>query len=219
MENSRQTFDLALRQLRTKLLQMGEGVQSALKNSLIALQQADLDFAAKVRDNDRNINRMEHDVEDMCIRLIATQQPVATDLRKIVAGMRIASDLERIGDLAVDVAKTVIRLNGQKPRYFMDEIQRMANTVDDMVSRALQGYVDNDVTLVQKLAEEDDEVDKTYRHIVEGLFEQSEHTPEFVSQAVYTAFVGRYLERCGDHVTNIGESVIYIVSGDRSDLN
>lgn len=218
MEN-RQAFDLALRQLRTKLLQMGEAVAQAITDSLTALGNANLELAEQVRDNDRNINHMEHDVEDLCIRLIATQQPVATDLRKIVAGMRIASDLERMGDLAVDVAKTVIRLDGFKPVRSMDEITQMAKVADGMITDALNAYVENDTTLAKKLAEEDDKVDKIYRHIVEDLFASSGQSPEIVPQAVYLAFVGRYLERVGDHATNIGESVIYIVSGERSDLN
>ncbi|QQE78165.1 phosphate signaling complex protein PhoU [Alicyclobacillus sp. SO9] len=217
--DNRQAFDLALRQLRTKLLQMGEMVAGAIQQAVQALEDANLDAAAEVRDNDKNVNHMEHEIEDLCIRLIATQQPVATDLRKIVAGMRIASDLERIGDLAVDVAKTVIRLDGEKPVETMPEIKKMAAVTDSMITDALNAYVENRTDLARKLADEDDKVDKTYRQIVENLFLASGQQPEAVPYAMYVAFIGRYLERVGDHATNIGESVIYIVSGDRSDLN
>lgn len=217
MEN-RQGFDLSLRDLRTKLLQMGEAVRGAMKEALVAYHEGDIDAAIAIRDNDVHVNRLEHAVEDLCIRLIATQQPVASDLRKIVAGMRIAADLERIGDFAVDVAKTTIRLKGTILTKFTDEIDSMAKLVDNMIADALQAYVENDAMLAQRLAEEDDQVDRTYRHIVEGLFATG-HSAEFASEAVYIAFVGRYFERCGDHATNIGESVIYIASGERSDLN
>lgn len=216
----RHTFDIALKELKLKLLHMGGDIQEALRQSIDTLRHLDASKARKIVENDRLINRQENEIEDLCIRLIATQQPVATDLRKIVAGMRIAADLERMGDLAVDIAKSAIRLEGQTLVKPLLDIPKMAAIIDQMISDALNAYVENNMDLAQKLAKADDEVDHLYRSIVEQLFTVGAEEPQAaVSQAMTLAFVGRYLERVGDHATNIGEGVIYIISGERSDLN
>jgi phosphate transport system protein len=215
----RNSLDVALKDLQLKLLRMGADVQEALREAVEALKVLDATRAQKVVDGDKSVNRQEHAIEDLCIRLIATQQPVATDLRKIVAAMRIAADLERMGDNAVDIAKSVVRMKGETLIKPLIDIPKMAGLIDTMITNALRAYVDNSVELAQKLATEDDAVDHIYRSIVEELFTLTSEKPTVISQAMTLAFVGRYLERIGDHATNIGESVIYIVSGERSDLN
>ncbi|QSO46258.1 phosphate signaling complex protein PhoU [Alicyclobacillus mengziensis] len=215
----RQNFDIALRELKLKLLKMGGDVQEAIRKAILALQNLDPELAQNVVDGDKAINREEHDIEDLCIRLIATQQPVATDLRKIVSGLQISTDLERMGDNAVDIAKSVIRLKGQKLVKPLVDIPRMAAIIDEMISDALNAYVESSLDLARKLAEEDDEVDHTYRKMVEELFRVTMDNPSAAEQAMSLAFIGRHLERIGDHATNIGEDVIYIISGERSDLN
>ncbi|GMA60274.1 phosphate signaling complex protein PhoU [Alicyclobacillus fastidiosus] len=215
----RQSFDIALKELKLKLLRMGGDIQEAIRVAVSALEGSNVALAKEVVDNDIKINRQDHDIEDLCIRLIATQQPVATDLRKIVSGMRLSMDLERMGDLAVDIAKSTIRLNGQTLVAPLDDIQEMAKIVDQMISEALNAYVNNDMEAAKQLASLDDQVDHRYRRIVEQLFNLSAAQPSATSQAMTLAFCGRYLERIGDHATNIGESVIYIISGERSDLN
>lgn len=215
----RQNFDIALRELKLKLLKMGGDVQEAIRKAILALQNLDPELAQNVVDGDKAINREEHDIENLCIRLIATQQPVATDLRKIVSGLQISTDLERMGDNAVDIAKSVIRLKGQKLVKPLVDIPRMAAIIDEMISDALNAYVESSLDLARKLAEEDDEVDHTYRKMVEDLFRVTMDNPSAAEQAMSLAFIGRHLERIGDHATNIGEDVIYIISGERSDLN
>jgi phosphate transport system protein len=215
----RNAFHNALQDLQQRLLRMGCTVQDALANAVEALKTMDVARAQSVVDKDPLINRQEQEIEEICIRLIATQQPVATDLRKIVAGMRIAADLERMGDLAVDVARSVVRLQGQKLIKPLVDIPKMAEAIDTMISDAIQAYTDNNVELAKKLAEEDDVVDHLYRKVVEELMSLVSDNPQALAQAMTLAFVGRYLERIGDHATNIGESVIYIISGEWSDLN
>lgn len=217
--HQRHAFDIALRELKVKLLHMGGDVQEALREAVDALKNMNLEKAERVVEGDKKINRLDHEIEDLCIRLIATQQPVASDLRRIVAGMRISADLERMADLAVDVAKSAIRLKGQTLVKPLIDIPRMSEVIDKMIGDALNAYVENNMDLANSLAATDDEVDKLYRQIVEELFTLTAHQPEAASQAMTLAFVGRYLERIGDHATNIGESVIYIISGERSDLN
>ncbi|GMA56018.1 phosphate transport system protein [Alicyclobacillus sacchari] len=217
----RQAFDIALKELKWKLLRMGGDIQEAIRRAIAALETQDTALAQAVVDGDANINGQDHDVEDLCIRLIATQQPVAGDLRRIVAGMRLAMDLERMGDLAVDIAKSVLRMGAAPSAQAWEDIRAMAKMVDAMIAEALNAYVDSDVEAAKRLAQMDDEIDHHYRHLVEQLFSRSTSTSENTTtpQAMATAFCGRYLERIGDHVTNIGESVIYIISGERSDLN
>lgn len=219
MAQQRHNFDVALRELKLKLLKMGGDVQEAIRKSIAALEVVDPELAQTVVDGDKSINHEQHEIEDLCVRLIATQQPVATDLRKIVSGLQIATDLERMGDNAVDIAKSVIRMKGQTLIKPLIDIPRMAKIVDKMISNALNAYVENNTELARKLAEEDDEVDHTYRKIVEELFDLSRRDASVGEQAMTLAFIGRHLERIGDHATNIGEGVIYIMTGERSDLN
>jgi phosphate transport system protein len=215
----RNAFANALQDLQQRLLRMGCTVQDALANAVEALKTMDVARAQSVVERDPSINRQQQEIEEICIRLIATQQPVATDLRKIVAGMRIAADLERMGDLAVDVARSTIRMQGQSLIKPLVDIPKMAVAIDTMISDAIQAYMDNNVELARKLAEEDDVVDHLYRKVVEELMSLVSDNPNVLAQAMTLAFVGRYLERIGDHATNIGESVIYIISGEWSDLN
>jgi phosphate transport system protein len=215
----RNAFHNALQDVQQRLLRMGCTVQDALANAVEALKTMDAARAQSVVDRDPMTNRQQQEIEEICVRLIATQQPVATDLRKIVAGMRIAADLERMGDLAVDIARSVVRLKGQTLIKPLVDIPKMAEAIDTMISDAIQAYTDNNVELAKKLAEEDDVVDHLYRKVVEELMSLTADNPQVLAQAMTLAFVGRYLERIGDHATNIGESVIYIISGEWSDLN
>ncbi len=200
-------------------MKMGGCMQDAMRQSVQAIKAQDSILAEQVIDGDKHINNLQHDIEDMCIRLIATQQPVASDLRKIIAGMQIAIDLERMADLAVDIAKAAIRVQDETYIKPLIDIPRMAKILDNMVTDALLAYVQNDVTLAKQLATTDDEVDHIYRKIVEELFAITQEHPEATTQAMTLSFVSRYLERIGDHATNLGESTIFIVTGERSDLN
>lgn len=215
----RRQFEADLKELRIQLLRMGTNVQEVTKNALVALRERDLDLATQLITGDADINRQENDIEDLCIRLIATQQPVASDLRKIIAALRIAADLERMADLAVDVAKTARRLHGQTISLSMQPLFNMGSIIDLMMKNALDAFVKGDARLARELATQDDEVDQIYRKHVESLFQSVGSDFETSTQALALAFVGRYLERIGDHATNIAEGVIYISSGDRLDLN
>lgn len=215
----RHTFDIALRELKLKLLNMGGDVQEAIRRSIEALVSHDAARAQQVVSNDSQINVQEHEIEDLCIRLIATQQPVASDLRKIIAGMRIATDLERMADNAVDIAKLTLRMQGQMLVKPLIDIPKMGELVDGMISNALNAFIDGNMDLAATLAADDDVVDSLYRNVLTELFQLAADRPETLSQAMSLSFVGRHLERIGDHATNIGESVIYIISGERSDLN
>lgn len=219
MTFQRQQFDAGLQMLRNELIAMGEKVETAIIDSVTALKDNNLELAEQVIARDVQLNEMEEKIGDMGSNLIALQQPVAKDLRRILIAFKMASDLERMGDLAVDIAKTVRRINGEPLIKPLVDIPRMAEIVQLMTSESLRAYIDENVDLAYKMAGMDDEVDHLHSQILRELFVFMVDNPKTVNQAILLCFVSRYLERMADHATNIGESVVYLVMGKRPDLN
>jgi phosphate transport system protein len=219
MALQRQQFDSALQDLRAVLIDMGKAVEDALLASVEALRDNNLELAEQVIERDRELNRMEEKISDMGSSLIALQQPVAKDLRRILIAFKMASDLERMGDLAVDIAKVVQRINGEPLIKPLVDIPRMAEIVQAMIGDSLRSYMEEDVDLAYKMAKMDDEVDHLHGQILRELFVFMVDNPKTVNQAILLCFVSRYLERMADHATNIGESVVYLVMGRRPELN
>lgn len=219
MSITRQSFDKSLEGLQQEILRMGSLVEQSIFNAVDSLKQKDVSIAQKVIDSDELINQMELEIEDHCIKLIATQQPMAKDLRRIGAGFKIITDLERMGDHAVDIAKITLRLDGQPLIKPLIDIPRMAELSREMVSDSLDSYVKSDMNLAKSLKAKDDEIDHLYASLFDELFEFMARDPATIQQATYLLFIGRYIERIGDHATNIGERVIYLVTGERKTLN
>ncbi|OPA80908.1 phosphate transport system regulatory protein PhoU [Paenibacillus selenitireducens] len=215
----RKEFDAGLGEL-TKLLEgMGNATEQMLKESIDALLQIDVNKARELIQRDAEINNMEERILDVGSKLILTQQPVAKDLRRILVAFKISSDLERMADLAVDVAKVVLRLEGQKLVKPLIDIPRMGETVQQMIFESIRSYLEENVDLAYKMSKDDDIVDQLYSQIVRELFTLMVEDPKTVSQAMLLTFVGRYIERIADHATNIGESVVFLVTGKRPELN
>lgn len=214
----RQQLDERLARIMEVLRQMGEEVEISLKEALDCLVSTNKEKAETIIKNDQRINDLERQVDDECVRVIATQQPVAKDLRKVIAAMKISTDLERMADLAVDVAKVVRRIDGPLMKPLID-IPKMAELAIEMTRQGLIAYINEDVEIANKLATDDDQVDALYNRVVRELLELMTNNPETLNQGMYLAFVGRYIERIADHATNIGESVVYIATADRKDLN
>ncbi|WP_274365715.1 phosphate signaling complex protein PhoU [Paenibacillus thermotolerans] len=219
MALQRQQFDSALQELRQALIDMGKKVEEAILESVEALRTNDLDRANRVVEHDPELNRMEENIVEMGTKLIALQQPVAKDLRRILVSFKMAGDLERMGDLAVDIAKTVRRINGEPLIKPLVDIPKMAEIVQLMTNDCLRAYIDENVDLAYQMAKMDDEVDHLHSQILRELFTVMGHDPSTVNQALHLCFVSRFLERMADHATNIGESVVYLVMGQRPDLN
>lgn len=200
------------------LKDMGKEVERILlgcMQTLISLDRIQADYWIA---EDQKINDFERQVDDECVRLIATQQPVAKDLRKIISAMKISTDLERMGDLAIDIAKIVRRIEGPLIKQLID-IPLMAEKALEMMRQGLEAYANEDMELANGLADQDDQVDQLYKKVVRDLLVIMTERPEVLDQGMYLAFVGRYLERFADHATNIGENVIYIATAGRQDLN
>jgi len=215
----RQQFDASLQELRKALIAMGEKVETAILDSVRALRDNDLTLAEQVIANDPSLNEAEEKIIEMGTNLIALQQPVAKDLRRILVSFRMASDLERMGDLAVDIAKVVRRINGEPLMKPLVDIPRMAEIVQLMTNDSLRAYTEENVDLAYKMAKMDDDVDHLHSQILRELFVLMADNPKTINQAILLCFVSRYLERMADHATNIGESVVYLAMGKRPDLN
>jgi len=204
--------------LNNLLEDMGKEVERILKGCLEALNSLDRAQAEFWIAEDQLVNDFERQVDDECVRLIATQQPVAKDLRKIISAMKISTDLERMADLAIGIAKVTRRIEGPLCKPLID-IPLMAEQALAMMRQGLEAYRNEDLILAQDLAIQDDEVDHLYDRVMRDLLIIMTQKPENLDQGMYLSFAGRYLERFADHATNIGENVIYIATAERKDLN
>lgn len=214
-------FDQSLKEVKTVLLEMGEKLEVAIDKAVKSLVQADLTMAESVLENDKYVDELEGRIDEAVSTLIATQQPVAKDLRKLIAALKIASDMERMADLACNIAETTLHLQ-QSERKFgkeLEDIARMAAITQKMVHDGINSYIDGNVQLAKSMAETDDQVDRLYETIVKRMMEGMIQEQQFTEAALRFCFVARYLERIADHATNIAESIVYIETGQREDLN
>lgn len=215
----RKEFDQNLEELRNLLRAMGDHVQEALKGAIEALQTSNIVKAEVIVKRDAELNNMEDQIMEIGSRLIVTQQPVAKDLRRIIVAFKISSDLERMGDLSIDIAKVTLRLEGQELIKPLVDIPRMAELAGIMIEESLEAYLDENTDLAYKMAQDDDEIDHLYSQIIRDLYGIMSANPDNLQQAMLLTLVGRYIERIADHATNIGESAVYLVTGQRPDLN
>ena len=219
MIGTRSGFDQSLKVLQQDILRMGSLVETAIAQAVEALAKQDVELAQKVIDGDAQIDELEDQIEALCLKLIATQQPMAKDLRRISAGFKIITDLERMADYAEDIAKVAKKIASQPLIKPLIDIPRMALLAQKMVKESLDAYVQEDVDLACRMAKDDDQVDSLHNQVFRELLVYMMEDPKTITQATYLLFVSRYLERIADHATNIGEDVIYLVTGERKELN
>ncbi|KOO43912.1 phosphate signaling complex protein PhoU [Priestia koreensis] len=217
--NVRKSFDLELKQLRDQLLNMAELAQKALDKAIYSLQHQDLQKAKQVLDEDNVINQMELDINNKAIAVMAKQAPVASDLRRIVVAIKISSDVERIGDLAVNIAKSTLRIGDQPLIKPIEDIPKMMQFVQQMLLDAVTAFYSEDVNFSKEIAAKDDTVDEMYGKIITELMELMAIRTSDVKQITELSFICRNIERVGDHITNISENIIYLVTGHLYDLN
>ena len=201
-------------QLKNSILQFGTIVEESISRSNTALFKRDVELAQKVIANDTEIDRLEVELEEECLKVLALYQPVAADLRFVVAVLKINNDLERIGDLASNIAKTVSQLTITGPLELPEEISSMAKQVEEMVKNSLDAVVKADPDLARQVRKEDDIVDAG-RHTVRKLvMQQIKKDPEKVEGLLQINTISKHLERIADMATNIAEDVIYMVEGE-----
>lgn len=212
---TRRTYDKELEELQREILRMGSLVETAINEAIQSLSKQDCELAKKVMQMDDEIDRLELVIEDHCMRLIATQQPMAGDLRRIGMAFRIITDLERMGDHAYDIAKIALKICDQPLIKPLIDIPHMGVLAQKLVKNCLDAFVQSDVELAKTMGKQDDEVDRLYAEVKEELMELMSKKPETVFQAVLLMNVARLLERIADHAKNIGDAVVFSVTGDR----
>ncbi|HEX3015155.1 MAG TPA: phosphate signaling complex protein PhoU [Desulfobacteria bacterium] len=216
---TRGQFDKGLEELRNEIIALAHMVESQITGAISALKDQDMDMANELIVNDLKVNDLQAEIEERCMLLIATQQPFARDLRKIVAGFKISINLERMGDLAVDIAKMALRIGKEPLIKPLIDIPRMCETVKAMVEGGVNSYLNEDESLARQMSKLDDTIDHLYNQIYRELLVFMIEDPKTITQATYLIFTARFLERMGDYCTNIAEEIVYIVSGRRSELN
>lgn len=219
MHSNRTSFENALAELQQDILRMGSLVEEAIKNAILALTKQDVTLAEQVKAKDDLIDQLELEIEAKCMRLIATQQPMAKDLRRIGVGFKIIVDLERMADYASDIADITTVIAGEPLIKPLVDIPKMAELTQLMVKDALDAYVKEDVELAAKMCADDDEVDRLHKRVFDDVLALMTKDAKNIKQGTYLLFINRYLERIADHATNLGEGVIYLVTGERKFLN
>lgn len=215
----RREFKKLLEELQHDILRMGSLVEENIPRAVDSLARQDLQLAQKVFQVEETINKLELHIEETCLRLIATQQPLAKDLRKIASALKIINDLERMGDYSAAIAKVTKRIGDDPLIKPLIDLPQMARKVQEMVKNSLDAYVAEDMELARAVGKADDEIDSLHKQIFRELLVLMMENPRNISQSTQLLFVSRSLERIADHATNISETVIYLVSGDRVDLN
>ncbi|HAK42371.1 MAG TPA: phosphate transport system regulatory protein PhoU [Clostridium sp.] len=216
---TRNSFDLKLQQLHEDLMSMGEAVVKQIEDSINALKEPDEALTDKVIEKDDIVDKFEEEIEDKCIKLMATEQPLASDLRRIFIATKIITDLERMGDHAVDIAKIAKKLIGENYIKELIDIPKMAKIVEGMIKDSLEVYITRDVNRAHEVSKMDDEVDKLYKNIFAELLIIMRNDPTTINQASQFLFVCKFLERMADHATNICEWTVYLECGERLKLN
>jgi phosphate transport system protein len=214
----RTAFHRKLREIQDDFLVMGSMVEKAIMSSVKALKERDLDRAHRVIADDLKINQKRFEIEEKCVQLIATQQPMASDLRAIICVLNIITDIERIGDHAEGIAKIVVLIGEEPPLKPLIDIPRMAEKVNDMLHRSLDALISRDADAARQIANEDDEVDNLYDQVFRELLTFMAEDPRTITRATWLIWVAHNLERSGDRVTNICERVVYMVTGKMEEI-
>ena len=206
-------FDEELGALRERVLKIGSLVEMAIRDSVKSLVERDSDLARKVIERDHRINALDVEIDEECTRLIALRQPKAKDLRFITTAMKITTDLERMGDLAEDIAERAIELNEEPQLKPYIDIPRMAEITEEMVRESLDAFVRGCSKMPYEVIKRDDEVDNLNVQVFNELLFYMIQDPNTVPRATRISYVSKYLERIADHATNIAEMVIYMCEG------
>jgi phosphate transport system protein len=199
--------------LKKKLLALGAKVETSVREATLSIEKLDADLAQKIIDDDANIDNTEVEIEEDCLKILALHQPVAIDLRFIVAVLKINNDLERIGDLAVNIAERAVFLAGQSKVNISIDLVDMAHNAQSMLKKSIDALINHDAQLAHKVCVSDDIVDQMNRQMYLKVQEAILKNPEQITPLIHLLSASRHLERIADHTTNIAEDVIYMIEG------
>lgn len=212
-EHTDKRYEEELKKLREDILYMGGLVEDQIQKAVKSLVDRDSKLAEIIIERDHEVNRLDVDIDDLCIRLLALHQPAGRDLRFITTGLKITTDLERIGDMAVNICERAIELNEEPQLKPYIDIPRMAQISQRMIRESLDAFVREDTDLALKVCKDDDAVDQLNAQIFRETISFMIENPQTISRATKIGSVSKYLERIADHATNIGEMVIFMVKG------
>ena len=215
----RENFEKELTLLQSKLVELVRFSKNALDQSMVAFETHDIELSLKVMEEDRKADNLYEEINEYAVMLIAKQQPVAIDLRRIIIAIKIATDLERIADFAVNIAKSTIRIGKEEHVKPIKTLKKMHEITSEMLHGALTAYEKDDIQQAKKVAEMDDEVDSLYGETIIDLFQLNNEKSDSLPQITQLLLICRFLERSADHITNIVEYIIYLVKGKYYDLN
>ena len=216
---TRTAFERQLLAVQEDMLVMAGMVETAIERGIEALKTRNVNLAHQIIEDDLKINRKRYETEDKCLELIATQQPLASDLRTIVSVLHITVDLERMGDHAEGIAKIALMLADEPPLKPYIDIPRMAQVASEMLMGSLEAFKDRDPARARAICDQDDEVDALYEQVYRELLTFMINDPRTIQRATYLIWTAHNLERIADRVTNICERVIYLVEGRIEELN
>ncbi|MFH0774253.1 MAG: phosphate signaling complex protein PhoU [bacterium] len=210
---SRESFQNAIQELQTELIEMGEMVNKAIEQAVLSLKEKNVEAAERVIADDILINRKRWDIEEKSLALIVTQQPVAGDLRKLISLLNIIVDLERMGDHAEGIAKITIMI-GDKPHVKpLIDIPKMAQKATEMLKGALSAFLNNNAEEARRICKEDDEIDMLYEQVYHELLSFMIEDPKTITRATHLIWAAHNLERIADRITNICERIVFLVTG------
>jgi phosphate transport system protein len=205
-------FQEELDSLKARLLEMGGLAEDRVRTAIDALVQRDPELVIQVLEGDAPINQLHIEIDSRCVKLIALHQPMAVDLRAILSAVKINTDLERVGDLAINIAEAGSRYLGHAPVKELVDIPKMAELAQSMLRDALDSFVRRDMALAQRVLDQDDELDTLKTMVFRELLTYMVNDPMTIEPAIDLILISRHLERIGDHATNIAEDVIFMVS-------
>jgi phosphate transport system protein len=206
-------YDAELKELHLKILEMGGFVEKQIAAAVTALVERDDELARTTIEQDHTANRMDVEIDELCLRLLALHQPAAKDLRLITTGLKITTDLERIGDMAVNLCERALELNQESQLKPFIDIPRMAEIAQTMLRESLNAFVREDVELALKVCRDDDVIDSLTGQLFRELLSYMIEDQQTITRAIRLLFIAKYLERIADHATNIAEMVVFMVKG------
>ncbi|HEY7559917.1 MAG TPA: phosphate signaling complex protein PhoU [Candidatus Binatia bacterium] len=212
-EHTDKRYEEELKKLREEILYMGGMVEDQIQKAIKSLVDRDSTLAEVIIERDHEVNRLDVDIDDICVRLLALHQPAGRDLRFITTGLKITTDLERIGDMAVNICERALELNQEPQLKPYIDIPRMARVAQRMIRESLDAFVREDTELALKVCKDDEEVDQLNSQIFREVVTFMIADPQTINRAIKISSISKYLERIADHATNIAEMVIFMVKG------
>lgn len=213
MKHTDREYEEQLQSLRERLLKMAGVVEQMIVDSVRATLEANKELAKETIERDTAVNRLEVESDELCLLILAKRQPLASDLRFVTLSLKMVTDLERIGDLAVNICERAIDLPDTPQAWPWEKIERMSRAVRSMIRDAIQAFVDRDVDKAQNVHTRDDEVDHLYWEVFREVLDVMRKQPAAVHDGIHVQSIAKFLERMGDHATNLAEQVVFMVKG------